>query len=157
MKWAMLKRKFKDFIINPKFQWTFIFLTSGLACLNLISVFGAVQWTFKKFRSSGLESGIPEGSYFFTLLNQQHHTMNWVFGIVGALNFMVILIAGIMISHRIAGPLFRLCRHMDEISSRVHKKELSFRKSDFFLEIPPKFNKLVQQAPSDQESPRKSG
>ncbi len=48
---------------------------------------------------------------------------------------------GIWFSHRVAGPLHRLQRHMADISEGKTVSDLKFREGDYFPELADQFNK----------------
>jgi nitrogen fixation/metabolism regulation signal transduction histidine kinase len=69
--------------------------------------------------------------------------MNLIFIVTSVIAFLIITIFGILISHRICGPIFKLCRHMNNIADGENPTEIKFRKNDYFKEIESSFNRIV--------------
>ncbi|MBP5296151.1 MAG: hypothetical protein J6Y94_02335 [Bacteriovoracaceae bacterium] len=55
----------------------------------------------------------------------------------------IIFVLCIFITHRIAGPLFKLTNYLKNLDSMPEIKPLHFRKGDYFQEIPEALNSLV--------------
>ena len=50
----------------------------------------------------------------------------------------------IFLSHRIAGPLFKIRRAMDDVTRGNFDQRITFRKNDHFMELQDTFNEMVQ-------------
>jgi nitrogen fixation/metabolism regulation signal transduction histidine kinase len=61
------------------------------------------------------------------------------------------LLYGFWLTNRIAGPLFRLERHMDEVAKGNIDSEISFRKNDYGYELAEAFNTVVKQRVNKSE------
>ena len=72
-----------------------------------------------------------ESTLFFWLGAGQLVLMGLTFGIC------------IFISHRIAGPLFKLRRSMLEVSNGKLDRHIAFRKNDYFPELQDAFNEMI--------------
>jgi signal transduction histidine kinase len=59
--------------------------------------------------------------------------------------FSTFIVFGLIISNRLAGPFFRMRRHMDSVTEgRVQAGEFHFRQQDFFVEVGESYNRLLQ-------------
>jgi HAMP domain-containing protein len=58
--------------------------------------------------------------------------------------FAVLAIIVIFISHRIAGPLYRLKMYMEKVENGDYSVKLNFRKNDAIHDIADGFNRMVQ-------------
>jgi HAMP domain-containing protein len=58
--------------------------------------------------------------------------------------FAVLAIIVIFISHRIAGPLYRLKMYMEKVENGDYSVKLNFRKNDAIHDIADSFNRMVQ-------------
>lgn len=69
----------------------------------------------------------------------------WMF-MFGSITFssVVFALVGIFLSHKIAGPLYRLKRHMIGIGKGSLPTELRFRKGDHLHDIADAFNEMVE-------------
>lgn len=53
-------------------------------------------------------------------------------------NFILLLAVGFIISHRIAGPIYKLKQHLKD--PKLKNEPLQFRQNDFFKELGPMLN-----------------
>lgn len=79
--------------------------------------------------------------------------MNYVFLGVGLANVLVLVLGGIVLSHRVAGPLYRLNVHMKEIAEGKTQGKVKFRNKDFFLELADSFNEQLAYLQKEQKKP----
>jgi len=59
--------------------------------------------------------------------------------------FFAFIIYGFWLSNRIAGPLFRLKRHLDEVAEGKTDPEIQFRKNDYCSELAESFNAVARK------------
>ena len=64
-------------------------------------------------------------------IEDQITQMNSVFIIMAILTAFILLVAGILISHRIAGPMYRLNQDLRMMAEKKELRCLKFRKKDF--------------------------
>jgi methyl-accepting chemotaxis protein len=64
--------------------------------------------------------------------------------ITAALSVFVIFIISIFVSHRIAGPLYNLRKHLAELAQGNLKQSLQFRKSDYFHQLARDYNYALE-------------
>ncbi len=58
--------------------------------------------------------------------------------------FLLLAIISIFISHRIAGPLFRLKMYMEKVQNGDYTVKLKFRKGDAIHDVADSFNQMVE-------------
>lgn len=138
-----MKNQRKVYLINPNFQLRVTLYFIGLAVLNIAIFYGCIRYFFNIFQSKGIEVGIPKNHVFFMFIDDQVAQMNTVFIVSAIITVALLLIAGILISHRIAGPMYRLNNDLRQMAENKELKTLKFRKKDFFQEIPEAFNLVV--------------
>lgn len=147
----VLNRKFKSFLINRDFQISFLKWSLALAFVVFASIFLAVQSVFWKFREDGERLHIQPGSAYFQIIDRQHTFTNMVFVGVGLGCFLMISIGGMVLSHRVAGPLYRFRRHMLESKTSGHLKPVRFRKKDYFHDLSEAYNEHIQSHTGHQK------
>lgn len=137
--------KRKIILINKPFQLSIIGWFALLS-LVLIAVFYLSTWYFfYNFSREAMAAGLPPGHVFFKFLGEQQSFMNRIF-ILSSVGFFIILIAGgLIISHKIAGPLYRLTQHLNA-NSKNSVSNVKFRKGDYFLEIQEAFNEFIKRS-----------
>lgn len=143
------KRKIKKYIINPSFQISYTLLGFLPTALAVAILFSLIQYYFYQLRQEGLALALPQGHPYFMLLADQETLMIKIFVVFGLFLFMFNFLWGAWLSHRIAGPLYRLNKYLQEEHSSP-KPPLTFRKGDFFQEIPASFNQWLKKNGMDK-------
>jgi hypothetical protein len=77
------------------------------------------------------------------------------------LSFFVLVTGSVYLSHKIAGPIFRLNRYLREMAQgKTSPQSLRFRKYDFFQDLADNFNEFQKSRgilPSDPKPPAEPG
>ncbi len=94
----------------------------------------------------GNEQGIPNDHIFFRFIDDQNYKMNFILLISSFIVFLISLIGALILSHRVAGPVYRLKMHLDSSVLTGEKKEVTFRKGDFFMELQDAFNEYIKRS-----------
>ena len=140
-------RKKRSILINPKFQWTLIGYAAFIAIVILISVYGLFSFGFHEFVQIGHQAGLPDDHVYFQFIKMQESTFLRVILAIAFFVGTILTIGGLAVSHKIAGPLYRLQKEFLNMASKpdpsLHK--IKFREGDFFPEVPRAFNALVEK------------
>lgn len=147
---SLIQRIFKNrrpskFLINPKFQLGFLSYILGLAVVNFTIFYASFWVVFENFYKTGQAMNLPPRSFYFQFLNQQHSTLNTVFIIVGVVNTLILVFGGIALSHRVAGPLYRLKSHALSVSEGKTDVDVKFRKYDYFQDLAEAYNVQMRE------------
>jgi signal transduction histidine kinase len=126
---------------------------AALAGLSILSTYVANFIFFRKFFQRGLDLKLSSDHAFFQFLQEQQDVMNRILAVDSMLMFSIIVTLGLVFSHRIAGPLYKLHKHLLETSHKNKYSDVHFRKNDFFSEIADAYN---QQLPGKKELRDKS-
>lgn len=131
------------YLIYPKFQLKFVgFLL--FAILLAIFIFYLSQMYFiKDLFQEGRNLNLPYDHIYFKMVVHQEEQLKFNFLIASGLIFLFLLIFGLILSHRVAGPLVKLNNYIEDLSENKDPGELVFRKMDFFHEIPITLNKYL--------------
>jgi methyl-accepting chemotaxis protein len=143
------------FLINPKFQLQVIGYAIALAALTIGIFYGANLYFFWEFKQQGTAVGLPTDHVFFRFMSEQQSRMNVLFLFGSLAVTTVISVGGLVLSHRIAGPLYRLHKHMMQVAEGKTTQDVSFRDKDFFQELENSYNsqlKLVRGEKSGSAS-----
>lgn len=150
----------KNFLINPRFQLSFLAYTLGISVLTIVFFYAADAYFFWKFRQLGQGLGLPSNHVFFQFLDEQHATKNTYYGIAAGVTVSFLSIWGLLLSHRVAGPLYRLRKHLTSVAQGETLSDVRFRKGDFFQEVADAYNmqmiryrEAVHGAGMDQAKP----
>lgn len=134
----------KVILINKPFQYSILAWFSFLSII-LISIFYSTIWYFfSNLKKEAISVGLPPEHIFFTFINEQKATMDNVFIISSIVALVVILVGGLVLSHKVAGPLYRLTKHLQG-HDRNNIPPVKFRKGDYFPEIEKAFNDFLKK------------
>ncbi len=128
-------RHFKNLLINPKFQFKLLSYFVALFFLTTISLYSTTFLFFYRMKEKALNVGIPDGHIFFKFLGNQKHDLDTLFIGLAVFNFLLLIGVGFIISHRIAGPIFKLKKQLGQSSS--DSEDFKLRQTDFFQELEP--------------------
>ncbi|MBY0470525.1 hypothetical protein K2X30_05100 [bacterium] len=127
-------------LINRRFQLKFsFFVCSWLFALSLIYplILDSVFEQF--FKRSAL---FPNGADFDHIKAMQKDVM--ISLVVLQLGFLLCtFLISLFLSHRIAGPIYKLSKFMDMAKEGQLGQKLSFRKHDHFPEVAVTFNEMI--------------
>ena len=141
----MKSNKRFNFLINPRFQLRFIsfMVFTGAAVASVF--YASLEYFFHKLNSLGTQFALPADNPFFVFIAQQHMIMNRILILSFSIMFCLIVLFGLIYSHRIAGPIKRLQGEMSRLKSLQDFKNFKFRKGDFFQELPAEFSGMVNR------------
>ncbi|MEO5668904.1 MAG: hypothetical protein ABIR96_12665 [Bdellovibrionota bacterium] len=135
-----MKSKRKKFLINPDFQISVIKQMLVLACAVIAIFYSASFYHFWSLKQQGLAMGLPATHVFFQFLRDQQDTMDLFFLFTSIATIVAIVGFGIFLSHRVAGPLFRMKQYLDKDLDAAEPALLKFRDGDYFPEIAESLN-----------------
>ncbi len=133
----------RTFLINPKFQLSFLAYTVGISLVTIGVFYAADAYFFWKFSQLGQGLGLPSNHVFFEFLNEQRSTKNFYYAITACVTLSSLVIWGLLLSHRVAGPLFRLQKHANSVAEGRTSSDVHFRKGDFFQEVADAYNQQM--------------
>ena len=139
------KNNRKVILINPAFQLKVVGYFIALAMFNVAIFYASIHYFFWNLKNTALKVGLPPKHVFYLFVDEQSTIMGLIFLAVAVFTIAFLFITGLYISHRIAGPLYRLKKHLDTCSSNKKLDEVHFRKGDFFPEVQNSFNQLVDK------------
>lgn len=141
------KRNLRNFLIYPRFQLSLV----AVQAMLLMTVFTLVtvenRGAFARMTKMGADVGIPADNAYFDFVNEQAQA----FFVHTAASFAVALlfssIVTLYLSFRLAGPIYRLRKHMRDIAERGAEglEPLRFRNGDFYSDLPVAVNQAVDR------------
>ena len=137
----------KVILINRNFQLSLLFKISLMGVLIEGIFYSANFYFFKKMEDQAIQAGLNPDYIFFQYLDTQKVLMNKVFLISTILTIVVIVWGGLYLSHKVAGPLYRLTQHMKNFNIN-NIEPVKFRKGDYFPEIEETFNEFIKRKDS---------
>lgn len=142
----------KMYFVNPRLQFQLIL---GANLLALISV--ALIATLNAYSQSHLQSYAfalnlaPEHPFSGFLLQQEADFARLCL-LIAIVQFVIFNATAIFLSHRIAGPLYRLERHLEAVGEGKAPNDVKFRKGDLYKDLADACNKVMARL---RESPSK--
>lgn len=131
-------------LIDQSFQMRFAFFVSlWVFALSLIFPF-IIYSVFESFtlqiQKSLLEAGIDKQVNFSVASRNQ-----LIFLLIGLESFFIglTILLSVFISHRIAGPLFKLRKSMELFRNGKPIQHIQFRKSDYFQDLAAEYNRFL--------------
>jgi methyl-accepting chemotaxis protein len=142
----------KTYFVNPRLQLPLILGANVLALISALLIATLSFYTQSHLQSYGSTLGLPPGHPFTEFLAQRQAEFDRLCLAVGIAQFAIFNATAIFLSHRIAGPLYRLQRHLEEIAAGKAPTDVKFRKGDFYQQLAEACNKLMARL---RESPLK--
>jgi methyl-accepting chemotaxis protein len=133
----------KIYLINPRFQWRFIGFMAVISLLAISILFVSNVVFFRNMMQDALAVGLAPDNPYFDFLEEQKSALSMVYFGVSAVAFLLMMGLGVLYSHRIAGPLYRLNNHMKAIADGADAAPVNFRQRDQFQELAESFNAMI--------------
>ena len=118
-----------------------------MATLIFLSVYGLISYGFQDFVKIGQQAGLPSDHVFFQFIQMQQANFNKVILAIALVTGTILIVGGLIISHKIAGPLHRIQSEFSKMAAKenpaLHK--IKFRDGDYFPEVAEAFNALVEK------------
>lgn len=130
------ERKLANCLILPQFQLTLIVVNILIMTLAFGIIFYQIYISFDQLYAIGRGLRLPENSAFFTLLKNQQNAIEGKLIIAAVISYIFSFVLTILISHRLAGPIYRLKMYFSDMIKQGHTKDLTFRKGDFYSDLP---------------------
>lgn len=113
---------------------------TGMSLAPICIFFGAHYYFFWKLKNLGKEIQLEPDHIYFRFLEGQSQQLFLIFLLCSVLGVLMVFILGLLLSHKVAGPIYRLKGHLKKITAGEEAGNLFFREKDFFKELPPLVN-----------------
>ena len=124
----------------PGFQIRFLAYFVGLFVISSLCFYSAIYLFFYNLKEKALAIGVPKGHVFFLYIDNQQYDLNQFLIYLVIINFLLLIIVGMVISHRVAGPLYKLKKFLSNMTS--DSDDFKLRNNDYFRELEPVVNNL---------------
>lgn len=118
-----------------------------IACAVSVMLYVANFLIFLRFNALGAKMNLDENHVFYDFIKQQLMVMNSAYLAISLVIISVLAFTGLMLSHRIAGPLFhfkRSLKEMGDLHGLYGVEDINcvyFRKRDYFKELTEDYNR----------------
>jgi len=134
----------RKLLILPKFQYRLILWNVGIQTVVFWIVTLMNVSLVGQMKAMGVSAGFPVDHPYFQFVQQLSSHLFIYMGVGLILSLVLTSVAGLFISHRIAGPIFRVYRHMNETMQHKSYKSIQFRKGDYLEDLAPIMNNAFQ-------------
>lgn len=132
-----------NFLINKKFQLKFaFFVCSWIFVLSM--VYPIIIYTIFEYFLKGLQTGGGIPTLTADKAKAIESQVLMLLGVLQLLFLAITFMLSIFLSHRIAGPLYKLRKSMEEVARGNFDLRITFRKNDHFMEMQDTFNDMIQ-------------
>lgn len=137
-----MKNRRKIFLIDSSFQLKFVFYVSSWTLALSMAFPLMIHQLFEFFRRFALVDPMAAP---VALIYQTEKQIIWLLILGQVLFLCVISFVSFFMSHRIAGPLYKLRRFVERLRSGQLIEELNFRQTDYFPELADGFNSMFRE------------
>lgn len=134
-------RKLRNYFIYPQFQLKLIAIIMAISLLAPVIIFAFQSFSFNQQIKNGQMMNLSENHPYFVFYKEFQSETLFVFAVSVAINFVFAFVIGLVVSHRIAGPLVKLKKHLNHVSQENEKDHpVYFRDGDFFRDVAEAYN-----------------
>lgn len=133
-----------NFLINKKFQLKFAFyVCSWIFALSMVYPL-IIYNIFEYFLQMVAQGGEAHAALSVEKIKAVENQVLLLLGILQLLFLGITFMLSIFLSHRIAGPLYKLKKSMEEVARGNLDLRITFRKNDHFMDMQDTFNDMIQ-------------
>jgi len=147
MKRSARTHKRKDIFSNPKVQLKIVVVFGVVALLFIVTNYRVVYRLLSDLSNSIalLPLSSQNRADLMMMIEQQEQMLDIQLALFTFLSIFALVIGGVLLSHRIGGPLYQMRRYLDEMAAgTVQPRKITFRKQDFFHDFADSFNAFQQ-------------
>lgn len=129
-------RSLKNLLIMPGFQLKLMAYFASFFLISTATLYSTIWLIFWKINQKALKVGIPDGHVFYRFMQDQKTELEMLF--IGVVVFFLLVLVTIVLylSHRIAGPVYKLKNHLQSLPKEdAEAIDFQLRKKDFFKEL----------------------
>lgn len=143
------KNRRRDVLSLPRAQIRIILVFGILALVyGLVNVYVS-KYAFTKLADAALHLQTSPVVHrdLLVIVYEQEATLELQLSIFTFLSFCMLCLAGVLISHRLGGPIYHLKKYIqDIITGAAMPRAVKFRKDDFFHDLAESFNRFQEHA-----------
>lgn len=138
------REKRRQLLVDRKIQLYMILVLTALSVLPTVISFILVKLTLDTTLLSLAQAGYVTHLDSITELFHKHMSAFTIqMGVMLIITIGTFSVAGLYLTHRIVGPIFRMTAHLKQIVDSGDLREVHFRKGDFFDSLQESFNNYV--------------
>ena len=137
----------RHYFIRKKFQLKYIGLILAVMLFSAIISGYTIYYNAWALLGEKLASVYPQGR-----LIDIFHAVNVKLLINMILVSILCAVIGLLISHRIAGPVYRMITFMDKVTGGDYSQRIKLRKNDDLKDLADAINRLIDKLESEKKS-----
>lgn len=142
----------KKILINPEYQLSVMFHFLILFfCVMIVTVF-AINWQLEPVIEQVKLSTLPASDPLLVSFSEFTRMINLTVIALTFFSFIMFAIMGLIVSHKSAGPIYRITQHLKSIKTDKTVEPINFRKSDYFQELAEEINELMKTTNKNQKN-----
>lgn len=143
MKKMKSNRKVSNYFIYPTFQLALIISNMIVSIFCMLIIHHQMVEFFEKLKIMGEKANLPADNPYFEFITNSKEIMltnlNWSL----VLSVFLSTALSVHLSHKAVGPIYRLKLFFSQINNGEDKSSVSFRKGDFFSDLPTIINSAI--------------
>ena len=141
-----LNNKRRIVLINPNFQLRIIGYFSSIALLIVGAFYLGFYFFVYTMTKQVAEMDFNNNHQLFNkIIEQQVANANTIIIFVSIVVVVFLMIMGMVISHRIAGPIYRICSVLSTCQKKSDFQDIQLRDGDYFPELAEQINNFVKR------------
>ena len=139
---SLFRRKF---LIMPSFQLTLILWNAMITVVIFVIVLFQVNVGMRELKKMGDNAGFHPENPFFKFIDElsgkfySHVSVAFIFGLI------VSSLMTLYLSHKMAGPLYRMRTFFEKMSDDGKVNDISFRKGDYLSDFSAVINRALSK------------
>ncbi|MBI3557504.1 MAG: hypothetical protein HY074_14665 [Deltaproteobacteria bacterium] len=130
----------RKLLINEHFQLHFIGFTAVISLAACVFFYVASSYFFMTYHEYAVEVGLRPSDPFFRVLYNMEMLLTHIFIGTSVGVLLVSIVGGLIFSHRVAGPMYRMRRHLEAVARGETWANVGFRKKDYFEDVAVAYN-----------------
>jgi methyl-accepting chemotaxis protein len=133
----------KKYFVNSRLQWTLILGANVLAFIGLALIVTLMFYAQTRIENYATSLNLAPNHPALQFLAQREAEFERMCLLIGIVQLALFNAVGVFLSHRIAGPLYRLERHLEDVGAGKDPVDVHFRKGDLYQQLAEACNKVM--------------
>jgi hypothetical protein len=140
----------KTYFVNPRLQLQLVLGANALALISAALIAVLMFQMQSQLQNFASLASLSAAGPVVAELARNEAAITRVCLIVGAIQLVLFNAAAILLSQRIAGPLYRLERHLQKVGEGAAPDDVRFRKGDLFQSLAEACNAVMARVRTHQ-------
>ena len=133
----------KQYLVNTHLQLTLILGANALAIISALLLITLMYYAQTHVETYMMALNLTPGHPALQYIAEQQRQFERMAILVVCVQLLVFNVTALLLSHRLAGPLYRLERHLKEVGEGGEPGDLSLRKGDLYRQLADECNKVM--------------